>query len=380
MGRLMAAVRGRIAGWPVLAHQRRAVAAALPPSGSPRFTDGAWSLIGGDGLGWPATERYKVRGLAWHAGRLFASVSGPATDGPKGEVWAWDGERWELQSPPWNPNASFVEHLCSHRDGLYVAERSGIWRLDRGRWESFGQPVSDPGKAGPYAFADWNGRLATSFWGVPGVSIDGTMVADPPGGWGPGARTVYCLHQFQGLLYAGTGTGKFTGPGSCIWRFDGRTWEKIAGGGVRGSWIQSGIPFVLSMCTYADMLIATVSRPPTTPRRATNVWAYDGAEWHPVAPGNMPRLMARSLIMNDAAQYRGSLVVATGDGTHRHAEIWALERDGGWRPVGANSFSAAYGAQKGGYWVYRLCSVDDALFAATAGHRGAARVFRFAPC
>jgi hypothetical protein len=84
--------------------------------------------------------------------------------------------------------------------------------------------------------------------------------------------------------------------------------------------------------------------------------------------------MAESLIMNDTAVYRGNLVAATGDSAHRRAEVWELERDQQWRAVGGGVF----GPLKTG-WIYKLCVGGDALFAGTAGHRGAARVLRFGP-
>ena len=342
---------------------------------------GAWQQIGGDGKGWAAGEFYKVRGLAWQRGRLYASVSGPATDGPRGEIWAWDGASWERLATPWDGGSSFVEHLFVHDERLYAAERGGVWVHDRGQWHALRDEVTVAGVSGPYAFGSWRGDVAVTFWGAPAVMAHSSngwrRLPDPAGGWGESVRTVYCVHEHGGALYAGTGTGKFVGPGPAVWRFDGRAWEKIAGGGVRGSWSQGGIPFVLSMTTYGGMLIATTSRPPSTPPQATNIWAFDDAQWHPVGAGKVPELMARSLIANDSAAYESRLIVATGDGKHRDAEVWQLQADHGWRAIGAGAFRSQGAEGAGGYWVYKLCAAGDALFAGTAGHRGAARVFRF---
>jgi hypothetical protein len=56
--------------------------------------------------------------------------------------------------------------------------------------------------------------------------------------------------------------------------------------------------------------------------------------------------------------------------------VWELEADQSWREVGGETFRAPTGGP-GGYWIYRLCAAEGALYAGTAGHRGAARVFRF---
>ena len=82
----------------------------------------------------------------------------------------------------------------------------------------------------------------------------------------------------------------------------------------------------------------------------------------------MPPLMARSLIMNDCEILGGRLVVATGDGTSRTAQVWELEANQHWRPVGDDVFSAGMTDSPGGYWIYRLCAEGGDLYAGTAGH------------
>jgi hypothetical protein len=83
--------------------------------------------------------------------------------------------------------------------------------------------------------------------------------------------------------------------------------------------------------------------------------------------------------MNDCEVLGGRLVVATGDGTSRTAQVWELDASQHWRPVGDHVFSAGMTDSPGGYWVYRLCAGGGDLYAGTAGHKGAARVYRFSP-
>jgi hypothetical protein len=88
--------------------------------------------------------------------------------------------------------------------------------------------------------------------------------------------------------------------------------------------------------------------------------------------------MAQSLIMNDAIDYRGHLVVATGHGERRAAAIWALADGEVWRSVGPERLNHP-GQGEGGWWVYRLCTDGHCLYASLAGHQGAAAVLRFTP-
>lgn len=348
------------------------------------FAGGHWEQLAGSGKAWPENTYYKVRGLAVLDEDLYASLTGPQQDGSLGEVWRYSGNRWTCvasgDAGPWSGPSS-VDHLFVYGGRLLAAERRCVWQLENGQWTQLGLGLEVDQKCGPYCFADWQGQVVMGQWGKPRVAVLGpdnlwSYLPDPVGGWGPGARTIYCLLSWRGLLYAATGTGKLSGDGATIWRYDGSRWEKIGGGGIRGSWSQSGIPFVLSMCEFNDCLVATLSRPDHTPAGASNVWAFDGERWGALAVGAAPRLMADSLIMNDAVTFRGRLVVATGHADRRAAQLWELGHDVAWHPVGPAELSTP-GVGSGGWWVYRLLTDGRYLYAATAGHQGAACVFRF---
>ena len=372
----------------ILRDQRGRGAPSLPtpPQQSP-FAAGAWEKIGGDGVGWPADQFYKVRSLAFVRGTLFASLTGPTQEGPRGEVWAFASGFWRRiggsERNSWPAEPAFVDQLAHHRGSLYAGAAQHLWCYDGNRWtDAVGSlPVKD--RAGPYAFAEMEQGLAVSFWGDPAVGVfDGTSckrLPDPCDGWGANARTVYCLAMFQGLLYAGTGTGRLSGAASSVYRFDGGRWEKVAGAGIRGSWTQAGVPFVLSLTVFGAQLIATLSRPPGTPATASNAWAFDGDEWRPIGRGAPPSIMAHSSIMNDAKIFNGHLVVATGDSERRDARVWTLDAQQHWHDVSGSALNAAPNDRPGGYWIYSLCVGDNHLYAGTAGHQGGARVFQWKP-
>jgi hypothetical protein len=82
--------------------------------------------------------------------------------------------------------------------------------------------------------------------------------------------------------------------------------------------------------------------------------------------------------MNDAVVYKGRLVVATGHATRKSAQIWVLDDAKCWQPVGPPEMLTPYPSE-GGWWVYRLYTDGEHLYAATAGHCGAAKVFCFTP-
>jgi hypothetical protein len=351
------------------------------------FDDGKWDLIGGDGKGWPKDFYYKVRGMAVYDGNLYASLTGPQADGPKGEVWRWADGTWACMGAevdfPGAGEKSSIDHLFSSPQGLLAAHRRGVWCWAGQRWLALSQGLSLDARCGPYSFADWDGRVVMGQWGRPRVAVlgDGGLwnyLPDPDGGWGHNARTIYALQAWKGSLYAATGTGKTTGPASSVWRFDGQRWEQVGGGGIRGSWSRDGIPFVLSLSVFDDRLVATISRPLDTPASVSNLWVFDGDRWGAWGVGATPALMAQSLIMNDAIDYRGHLVAATGHGERRAAAIWALADGEVWRSVGPEWLNHP-GQGEGGWWVYRLCTDGHCLFASLAGHQGAAAVLRFTP-
>lgn len=356
------------------------------PTGPSPFDAGRWSVLGGEGLGWPADSFYKVRGLAMHKGILHASLTGPKADGPGGQVWRLtEGNPTQVGGDvagSWRADDSFVDHLFSaDADTLLAAEKTGVWRLVDEHWQHVSEGLELDDKCGPYGFAAWEGRTVMGQWGRPRVAVLGaddqwSYLPDPEGGWGTGVRTIYCLASFKGMLYAATGTGKLTGPASAVWRYGGTSWEKVGGAGIRGSWSREGIPFVLSLTVFGECLIATISRPEDTPAGASSVWVFDGDRWGPLAVGATPALMAESLIMNDAVVFKGRLVVATGHASRRPAQVWVLDNANCWQAVGAPELEAP-GAGEGGWWVYRLHTDGEHLYASTAGHQGAAKVFCF---
>lgn len=380
--------RSQVVAARILRDQRARGAPSLPPppQQSP-FAAGNWEKVGGDGAGWQADQFYKVRSLAFDRGTLFASLTGPTQEGPRGEVWAFADEAWHRiggsERNSWQSEPAFVDQLVLHRGSLYAGAAQRLWCYDGSAWsDAAGSlPVND--KAGPYAFAEMEQGLAVSFWGDPAVCVfDGfacKRLPDPYDGWGANARTVYCLAMFQGKLHAGTGTGKLSGLASSVYRFDNGEWEKVAGGGIRGSWTQEGVPFVLSLTVLGQQLVATLSRPAGTPAAASNVWAFDGEEWRPVGRGVIPAIMANSSIMNDAKVFGGHLVVATGDADKRDVRVWTLDAQQRWLDVSGGAFNGPANDRSGGYWIYSLCVGEDQLYAGTAGHQGSARVFRWKP-
>lgn len=366
---------------------RQTPALPIASSTSP-FLDGSWELLAGDGNGWQADAWYKVRGLAIHRGALHASLTGPKADGPGGQVWRLDGED-SIQvggdlAGSWSVDDSFVDHLFSKDENtLLAAEKSGVWQLSADSWTFMSNGLRLNEKCGPYCFAEWNGQVLMGQWGDPHVARldkDGqwSYLPDPDGGWGKGVRTIYCIAVFKGALYAGTGTGKLTGPASAVWRFDGQQWEKVGGAGIRGSWAREGIPFVLSLTVFGESLVATISRPVDTHAAASSVWLFDGDRWGPLGVGAIPALMGESLIMNDAIVYQGRLIVATGHSTRCASQIWMFDASQNWQPVGPAELGAPAPGE-GGWWVYRLCTDGHRLYASTAGHRGAAKIFCFIP-
>jgi hypothetical protein len=276
-----------------------------------------------------------------------------------------------------------VDNLAIYKGKLVAAAYDGVWTYNLSKWKKIDTGLNISSKHSVYCFCEWNGKLVAGFWGKPSVAIynndSWSYLPSPEHGWGKNTRTIYCLSTFNGYLYAATGTGKEYGEPSSIWRFDGKKWEKIAGSGIRGSWLSDGIPFVLSMTSYHEHLVVTLSRPHRKQSPVTsNVWAFDGNTWKPLDFGKIPELFSSSSIPNHSLVFQDHLLVATGDSIHRNTEVWRWSNKKNWIPIGPliEDLSLPIKSNAGGMWIYRMCTDNkNTLYVSTAGHLGAARIF-----
>ena len=132
-----------------------------------RFDGGSWKQVGGLGNrgDWRSTDYDSVYTLVWHEERLHVglmgilpppgAVSGYRTEYRNGEIYRFDGSRWERiagqgHDGSWDASHSvtWVYKLLSFDGDLYAAiARHGVrnrrwtgevWRLREGHWERLG--------------------------------------------------------------------------------------------------------------------------------------------------------------------------------------------------------------------------------------------------
>lgn len=348
-----------------------------------RLTLAECNIIGVAPKDWPSTLSYKVRSLAYMEGVVYASLTGPKQDGPNGAVYAYNDGVWQAISSEKSGPTCPIDNLYVFDKSLYAATYDGVWRYNGTSWKLCNDGLKVDKNYSIYSFTSWNGMLVAGYWGRPDIAIlknqKWEVIAGPSKGWGKNARTIYCMQEFQGKLFVATGTGKLTGQSASIWCYEKNKWQQIAGNGIRGSWLSDGIPFVLSLTVFNDTLLATLSRTQEQNKSSSNVWAFDGVSWCPIGVGSIPLEFADSKIANHAIDFNDNFLIATGDNMHHHIQIWQYLNGEGFCSIGLDSdniFSNTTDADKGA-WIYQMCSDNKkCLYAAVAGHDGAARVLQ----
>jgi hypothetical protein len=344
--------------------------------------DGNWELIGGYGRngGWnDARGHNRVRALALYKDALYAGLG--AADA---EVWkledgrwmqvgggrileSWEGRLESLDSAEqvW-VNSLLVDPEGDHLyAGLEQAEGGAqLWRFDGERWAQIGGTGdNETGDWDSWAYKNvytlvWHdGALYAGLQGkLPGSTsqdyregfsngeiyrFDGTSWERVSGdgirgGWDRdhGTTWIYKLIVFRGELHAAIGLHgvrdlRWTGE---VWRLSGgERWEHLGGEGARGSWDLPSTNLVTSMTIFHDKLFIgyncqACSQPDG---RVGNVWCWDGESWHDLALpffGTEPSLAEEQRSSNDFAVYRGWLVAGGGRAEPSgHLAVWALD-------------------------------------------------------
>ncbi len=164
-----------------------------------RFDDPGWTRLAGRGVpGWPEGSSYAGVYELWTDGSALIAGTFSRTTGD-GDVLKLVGDRWvDLHAPGTRYALSFVKF----RGRLVVSvsnpgsqHANPVFSLqDDGRWKPLGQ-----------APAEWKGAY-----------IPNHMIVD------------------RDVLYLGIGGKRGT---LSVWKFEGRSWEKLAGDGLYGSWV-----------------------------------------------------------------------------------------------------------------------------------------------
>lgn len=232
-----------------------------------------------------------VYSMCWHGGQVHAGLTAENNPGAA-RVVKWTGSTWEnvfVQGLDGAPSSytyagayiTFVFNGTLHV-GFFsrTAGHAHVWRKTAGGWVNLGCPIA----SAEYALAniEYDGKLVVAFSGDgsngPIRSYNETtgqweQLGNIPSEWVGAAIFNHMCLDAQGRLYLGVGgaAGKLS-----VWRLNGSTWEKVAGGGVNGSWTaplgSGGVPeWVYRLQpTPSGTILACVSS--ASPNGSVSVW------------------------------------------------------------------------------------------------------------
>lgn len=337
---------GEVVGTTLAVHQhQRGDAPFAKPEGTSSFqSPNSWRQIGGNGIGgsWGGACFQKAKAIEIHEGYLFVGLFGPAS-GCVG-VWRYDGQTWARSiGPESNVNwakLDYVQVLHSAHGRLYAGINGEVWILENGQWRrALRTNEKFPWPHGTAAYSmnhDGNALLVGLTGGRSRVFryAEGQW-SEMSAGLNQGKEAgIYELHRHSdGMIYAGTMSS--LGPAS-VYRWKGSAWEKIGGGGLRGSWISPGSTYALSFTSFQGRLIVTLNRNPQVPGKFVSVWAFDGEAWNPVGSQHVPHLWSQTDNFNASAVYRERLYVGSGGRPAGNASVWELAPGRAWRLVGGH--------------------------------------------
>ena len=387
---------------------------------------GMWELIGGDGRNgsWTTGRGHdRARALAVFQGDLFVGLG--AADS---EVWNFDGEvwsqiggngikgSWNARQKSGNRKPVWVNSLLTDSEdrflyaGIKQAEHGAqLWRFDGEHWGLIG----GTGRGG-----DWKSEcyenVYTLTWHAGDLHAGLQGKLPPPGGsqyraeysngeiyrydgrsWermsGDGIRGswdqahattwIYKLISFRGDLYAAIGRHGVKGRrwSGEVWRLSDSRWEEVGGMGMRGSWNPKTTHLVTSMIVHKDRLLIgyNCQACPQRKGRIGNVWSWDGEKWSDLslpAPGGEGSVIANQRSFNDFAVYRGHLLVGGGRANPAgNAVIWMLdEARNAWRP-----FASGQKQFLSNRYVYSMIVHGKDLIVGFKGDTGTGQVWRF---
>ncbi len=121
---------------------------------------------------------------------------------------------------------------------------------------------------------------------------------------------VYEIWRHGGFLFVGMYKNRL-GNGH-VYRYDGKSWEKVGGDGIRGSWINKDMYLVEAFASYQGRLIASLTRYPAVPGSFSSVWAFDGDNWKPIELADEQKSLQRIHNYNRHISLQRAFVLALG--------------------------------------------------------------------
>jgi hypothetical protein len=310
-----------------------------------RFTSGAWTQIGGDGINTSWNTNYEtVESLTTFGGNLYAGL-GNTSGVNDGEVWRYNGTSWsQIGGDGINSSWSAVQYnqvLALTNDGtnLYAGTGQGTnsgraWKFNGSTWtEIGGNGVANTfiaffartmlytnsklylGISTASSAANNNG---SSFWEYDGSSwtvLGGGYINNSWGGYNIGRVVSSTSHN--GKMYYGLGSA----PGNAVvYEYDGTTATIIGGSSLRGSWPHWSYEEVTTMTSYNGDLYVGLG----TSVGKGEVWKYNGSTWSKVGGGSLNSSWSSVRAVSSMAVYDSKLYVTLGSTINANTSLYSF--------------------------------------------------------
>jgi len=240
-------------------------------SSNPTEATPTWTKIGGDAVGvagnlsWDNSHE-GVYALAYNNGNLYAGT-GLTYQGP-------DGELWKITNPAdaTSTTASWTQIAGDGVNSSYntyfgyslsIAFANG--KIYNGAYRNYG-----------YWPEVWSSDIETLSW----TQIGGNGIYQS---WAPSdIEEITSLTVHDNKLYAGVSN---LSGWPMVYEYDGNTWRKVGGGGVKGSWDGLGLTYdyVNEMYSYKGKLYVGMGGVAGD----DDVWQYNGSVWTQVGGDNL---------------------------------------------------------------------------------------------
>jgi hypothetical protein len=373
------------------------------------FSEGNWSLFGGQGVkgSWRKNHFKRARAITDFDDKILVGINGP-NEGDAA-IWAFSDGGWEKWggagiNGSWRDSEEVVS-IVVYREQVFVGlistkHGATVWKFGEGGWKMVG---GDPQmgwdrKMYPAALSMTTFRdrlvVALSVAGLKGWqnkppsihAFDGKhweKIAGPDT-WSKAYGGIYELFSDSGdSLYAAMGGREAQGD---VWRYDGTTWEKIGGDGIRGSWINPGITWVLRFQRFQGRLIAVFNRDPMVNGNFSTIWAFDDEQWQPVGASCIPSEWRRLNNFNAVTVFKGRLLVGAGSYPSGQASIYELADGQCWRLAAGFGHNGSWGNSKGTQpltyrsareYIYKMVRIGEDILVGFGASKGAGQVWRY---
>jgi hypothetical protein len=293
--------------------------------------------------------------MVYDAGRGVIVMGSSYQSDLPGEVWEWDGYRWEQRSPvdpeeDGEPGARYSYGLAyDRRRGVTVMYGGNngadeLWEWDGISWdlvtpedpEEDGNPVAlsnhamayDSLRAKVVLFGGYGGGYKADTWEWDGTSWELVDIADPESDGNPSARSSMSMAydanrdvmvMFGGKNSAGTKLGD-------TWEYDGDSWDAIIPTDVEGD----GNPairhhYAMSYDSFNEEVVMHGGY--ETGDGYDEIWWWDGTRWDlrnpsdPQGDGSPDGRKSHAMAYDEA---REELILLGGTGTYDNYTTWAF--------------------------------------------------------